>query len=138
MHAAMQPGAARVFLDFISYSAGPLPRELLDIITVPVSILWGAATPAVALQMLQSWRLPVTQGHPCLPWHTVHGPVSPAAYNLDASAMQRPFMKRSNVTVVMLSKSGRRVSPTLCPGLQRCYRGLNCLLYCLLPTFGLP
>ena len=39
----LQPGAARVFLDFISYSAGPLPRELLDLITCPVSILWGAS-----------------------------------------------------------------------------------------------
>lgn len=35
------PGAVDVFLDFISYSGGPLPEELLDRTTVPVSILWG-------------------------------------------------------------------------------------------------
>ena len=37
----MQPGAASVFLDFISYSDGPLPDELLEACTRPVSILWG-------------------------------------------------------------------------------------------------
>jgi len=42
-----QPGAAEVFLDFISYSGGPLPEELLPKIptTVPVRILWGQADP---------------------------------------------------------------------------------------------
>ena len=34
-----------MFLDFISYSAGPLPRELLDLVSCPVSILWGAPAP---------------------------------------------------------------------------------------------
>ncbi|KAK9802832.1 hypothetical protein WJX73_004149 [Symbiochloris irregularis] len=41
----LQPGAARVFLDFISYSDGPLPQELLDAVKVPVSILWGEEDP---------------------------------------------------------------------------------------------
>ncbi|MEW5319874.1 MAG: hypothetical protein WDW38_010993 [Sanguina aurantia] len=41
----LRPGAAAVFLDFISYSGGPLPEELLAATTRPVSILWGAADP---------------------------------------------------------------------------------------------
>ena len=43
----LQPGAAEVFLDFISYSGGPLPEELLPIVprSVPVRILWGQADP---------------------------------------------------------------------------------------------
>ncbi len=40
-----QPGAVDVFLDFISYSGGPLPEELLPQTTCPVSILWGEADP---------------------------------------------------------------------------------------------
>jgi len=49
------PNAPRVFLDFISYSAGPLPEEQLAILssdeykqagkTTPVSILWGDKDP---------------------------------------------------------------------------------------------
>lgn len=41
----LQPGAARVFLDFISYSGGPLPEDLIRATTRPVSIVWGAADP---------------------------------------------------------------------------------------------
>ncbi|KAJ9530834.1 hypothetical protein QJQ45_028719, partial [Haematococcus lacustris] len=41
----LQPGAVRVFLDFISYSGGPLPEELLAATKVPVSIVWGEADP---------------------------------------------------------------------------------------------
>ena len=41
----MQPGAVEVFLDFISYSGGPLPEELLPQTACPVSILWGEADP---------------------------------------------------------------------------------------------
>ncbi|KAG1680822.1 hypothetical protein FOA52_008155 [Chlamydomonas sp. UWO 241] len=41
----LQPGAVDVFLDFISYSSGPLPEELLAQCTVPVSMLWGEADP---------------------------------------------------------------------------------------------
>ena len=43
----LQPGAAEVFLDFISYSGGPLPEELLPAMppSVPVRILWGQADP---------------------------------------------------------------------------------------------
>ncbi|CAL8471802.1 g11344 [Coccomyxa elongata] len=41
----LQPGAVDVFLDFISYSGGPLPEELLPEISCPVSILWGELDP---------------------------------------------------------------------------------------------
>lgn len=41
----LQPGAASVFLDFISYSSGPLPEELMAATTRPVSLLWGEADP---------------------------------------------------------------------------------------------
>ena len=35
----------QVFLDFISYSGGPLPEDLLKIIKVPVVIAWGDQDP---------------------------------------------------------------------------------------------
>jgi hypothetical protein len=43
----LQPGAAEVFLDFISYSGGPLPEELLPIVpeSVPVQDPVGAGGP---------------------------------------------------------------------------------------------
>ena len=41
----LRPGAAEVFLDFISYSGGPLPEDLIQACPVPVSILWGSADP---------------------------------------------------------------------------------------------
>lgn len=34
-----------MFLDFISYSGGPLPEELLEVIKVPVTIAWGDQDP---------------------------------------------------------------------------------------------
>ena len=40
--AHVQSGAAAVFLDFISYSGGPTPEELLMEAPCPVSVLWGA------------------------------------------------------------------------------------------------
>ena len=51
-----------VFLDFISYSSGPLPEELLAKTTRPVSILWGALDP---------WEDPkagkeMLSGYPCV------------------------------------------------------------------------
>lgn len=42
---ARDPGAADVFLAFISYSQGPLAEDLLPQIQVPVYIIWGAADP---------------------------------------------------------------------------------------------
>ncbi|PRW20472.1 chloroplastic isoform X1 [Chlorella sorokiniana] len=41
----LQPGAVDVFLDFISYSSGPLPEQQLEEVTVPVSIVWGEEDP---------------------------------------------------------------------------------------------
>ncbi|KXZ44026.1 hypothetical protein GPECTOR_75g750 [Gonium pectorale] len=41
----LQPGAVDVFLDFISYSGGPLPEDLMAATTRPVSLLWGEADP---------------------------------------------------------------------------------------------
>ena len=37
----LQPGAVQVFLDFLSYSGGPLPEELIPQMPCPVEILWG-------------------------------------------------------------------------------------------------
>ncbi|KAI8472932.1 MAG: Alpha/Beta hydrolase protein [Monoraphidium minutum] len=41
----LQPGAAAVFLEAITWSEGPLPEELLAQVTVPVSVLWGTDDP---------------------------------------------------------------------------------------------
>ena len=42
----LEPGAARVFLDFISMSSGPLPEILLSKLKrTPVSVLWGEKDP---------------------------------------------------------------------------------------------
>eukprot|EP00891_Asterochloris_glomerata_P009833 jgi/Astpho2/9833/Aster-03797 len=41
----LEPGAADVFLDFISYSSGPLAEDLLEEVSCPVSILWGEKDP---------------------------------------------------------------------------------------------
>lgn len=45
------PGAAAVFLDFISYSGGPLPEELLAKVQCPVRILWGENDPWEPIEM---------------------------------------------------------------------------------------
>ncbi|CBJ33720.1 conserved unknown protein [Ectocarpus siliculosus] len=41
----LEEGAVKVFLDFISYSGGPLPEDLLAAIKVPVQIAWGVEDP---------------------------------------------------------------------------------------------
>lgn len=41
----LTPGAVDVFLDFISYSGGPLPEELLPEVECPVSLVWGENDP---------------------------------------------------------------------------------------------
>lgn len=41
----LQPGAVDVFLDFICYSGGPLPEEMLPNVTCPVVIGWGKEDP---------------------------------------------------------------------------------------------
>ncbi|MBD2302066.1 alpha/beta fold hydrolase [Nostoc sp. FACHB-190] len=42
---AKDPGAVAVFLAFTSYSTGPLPEDLLPLLTCPTIILWGTADP---------------------------------------------------------------------------------------------
>lgn len=45
MHPASDIGAADVFLAFINYSKGPLPEDLLALVTCPVLCIWGADDP---------------------------------------------------------------------------------------------
>ena len=45
------PGAADVFLDFISYSCGPLPEDLLPKVRQPIRILWGENDPWEPIEM---------------------------------------------------------------------------------------
>lgn len=42
---AQEVGAADVFLAFVRYSQGPLPEDLLPLVTCPTYFLWGAADP---------------------------------------------------------------------------------------------
>lgn len=49
----LEPGAVDVFLDFISYSGGPLPEELLAEVSCPVSILWGECDPWEPLSLAE-------------------------------------------------------------------------------------
>ncbi|PSN14968.1 alpha/beta hydrolase [filamentous cyanobacterium CCP5] len=48
---AREPGAADVFLAFVRYSQGPLPRDLLPRLTCPVLIAWGSADPWEPVEM---------------------------------------------------------------------------------------
>ncbi|KAJ8491017.1 hypothetical protein OPV22_012738 [Ensete ventricosum] len=41
----LEPGAADVFLEFICYSGGPLPEELLPKVKCPVLVAWGDKDP---------------------------------------------------------------------------------------------
>lgn len=41
----LEPGAVDVFLEFICYSAGPLPEELLPQVKCPVLVAWGDKDP---------------------------------------------------------------------------------------------
>lgn len=41
----LQEGAVEVFLDFVSYSGGPLPQKLLQGVEVPVCMVWGDRDP---------------------------------------------------------------------------------------------
>ena len=52
-----------MFLDFISYSGGPLAEDLLEVIKQPVSILWGKPWPKQASQSLHACRF----DHGCCP-----------------------------------------------------------------------
>ncbi|KAI5653073.1 hypothetical protein M9H77_30260 [Catharanthus roseus] len=41
----LQPGAADVFLEFICYSGGPLPEDLIPQVKCPVLVVWGDKDP---------------------------------------------------------------------------------------------
>lgn len=41
----LEPGAVDVFLDFLCYSDGPLPEELLPKVKCPVLVVWGDKDP---------------------------------------------------------------------------------------------
>ena len=45
MTPAKEAGAAEVFCAFTRYSQGPLPEDLLPLLSCPVSLLWGTADP---------------------------------------------------------------------------------------------
>jgi pimeloyl-ACP methyl ester carboxylesterase len=45
MKPAADPGAADVFLAFTAYSQGPLPEDLLPLLSCPAIILWGEVDP---------------------------------------------------------------------------------------------
>lgn len=45
LNPGLQPGAADIFLEFICYSGGPLPEELLPRVKCPVLIGWGDKDP---------------------------------------------------------------------------------------------
>lgn len=45
LNPGLEPGAAEVFLEFICYSDGPLPEELLPQVKCPVLIAWGDKDP---------------------------------------------------------------------------------------------
>ncbi|CAI8585418.1 unnamed protein product [Vicia faba] len=47
----LEPGAAEVFLEFICYSGGPLPEELLPQVKCPVLIAWGDKDPWEPIEM---------------------------------------------------------------------------------------
>ncbi|KAH7421874.1 hypothetical protein KP509_13G079000 [Ceratopteris richardii] len=47
----LEPGAVDVFLDFICYSGGPLPEEMLPDIKCPVFIGWGEKDPWEPLEL---------------------------------------------------------------------------------------
>ena len=52
----LQPGAVDVFLDFISYSSGPLPEELLEVNDLPPLLLFSLLVPLSVLLPNVDWR----------------------------------------------------------------------------------
>ncbi|KAG6530838.1 hypothetical protein ZIOFF_004596 [Zingiber officinale] len=51
----LDPGAAEVFLEFICYSGGPLPEELLPKVECPVLIAWGDKDPWEPVELGQKY-----------------------------------------------------------------------------------
>ncbi len=52
---ARTPGAADVFIAFISYAQGPVAEDLLPLVTCPVHILWGEADPWEPIAKARAW-----------------------------------------------------------------------------------
>jgi pimeloyl-ACP methyl ester carboxylesterase len=48
---AQDPGAAEVFIAFTRYSQGPLPEDLLAVLSCPALIVWGEADPWEPLEL---------------------------------------------------------------------------------------
>jgi pimeloyl-ACP methyl ester carboxylesterase len=55
MKPAQDAGAAEVFLAFTAYSQGPLPEDLLPLLTCPTILLWGTADPWEAIALGQEF-----------------------------------------------------------------------------------
>ena len=52
---ALEPGALEVFLDFISYSGGPLPERLIPEMQCPVLLVWGEEDPWEPVEEGAKW-----------------------------------------------------------------------------------
>ncbi|KAK4777791.1 hypothetical protein SAY87_017978 [Trapa incisa] len=52
----LQPGAADVFLEFICYSGGPLPEELLPQVKCPILIAWGDRDPWEPIELGREFK----------------------------------------------------------------------------------
>ena len=53
---ALEPGALEVFLDFISYSGGPLPERLIPEMQCPVLLVWGEEDPWEPVEEGAKWE----------------------------------------------------------------------------------
>ncbi len=58
----LQPGATAVFLDFISYSSGPLAEDLLPRVRCPVLTAWGEKDPWESITLARQLYSP--EAHP--------------------------------------------------------------------------
>ncbi|KAM4084537.1 hypothetical protein ACB094_08G139900 [Castanea mollissima] len=56
LNPGLEPGAADVFLEFICYSAGPLPEELLPQVKCPILIAWGDKDPWEPLELGRNYE----------------------------------------------------------------------------------
>ncbi|KAK5838093.1 hypothetical protein V6Z11_A03G206900 [Gossypium hirsutum] len=56
LHPGIEPGAVDVFLEFICYSGGPLPKELLPQVECPVLIAWGDKDPWESIELGRAYE----------------------------------------------------------------------------------
>ena len=103
----LTPGAVEVFLDFLSYSGGPLPEELLAKTTRPVSILWWVLGGTMLLaSRLAPWMWS------WIPSPTAGGPGAVVVF-LDLISYCRGFMASKNHTLNQQSLVGGRSTTTV-------------------------